>query len=559
MAKTRKPTNDRERLAIVVVHGVGEQGRFEHLEAVAANLKQALVYSKRGPHVELHVADSQTRLSPEHSWRESPVTVRWHTLAGRQMEVVFREVHWADLDVPDTTWNWIKLVGWSLSAAGVRTFSRSEAGTPVERGMRAPLPMRRVKTLWVRAQLFLASLAFLLVLATIGVMDQVLKFLSVRLRVFPKIRNLIYSYLGDVKLYQDWFVRKDERLEVIGQKSRVAIRRRMMRALVQAAADVERGELHGYYVFAHSLGTVVAFNALMEPGMALSNVLTEEEWVNLPDSLKTTREQALPSWLPGSRPPWLDGGAAGRPEEICKRDQIDRGRLLAGMRGFLTAGSPLDKFAALWPEIVLINNEDPGCKVPWINVADIQDVVGGKIDLINPSPPSGTVSGLQPTANFRWSDQLHLGSAHTSYWRADEKDSTRLINQAIRWLEGKPFEQPPPAKRPRWLQWARPWISWFTLAVSVPLLLAALLLLLALLVWLAVPVLAGLSSTAESGAAQLLDVWMRAHSPFGAIWRTALALLPVCAAIIFACSAVRWFWEVLQFDWRAGAKKVGKP
>lgn len=542
MAKTRKPKNDRERLAIVVVHGVGEQGRFEHLESVAANLKQALSYSGRNPHVQLHLADSQTRRSPEHSWRESPVTVRWQTPAGRELEVIFREVHWADLDMPDTTWNWVKLVGWSLSAPGVRIFSRTAAGAPEERGMHAPLRLGLTTILRVRAQLFLASLAFLLMLTTIGVMDQVLKFLSFRVRVFPRIRNLIYAYLGDVKLYQDWLIRKDERLEVICEKSRVAIRRRMMRALVQAAADVERGEIQGYYVFAHSLGTVIAFNGLMESGLALPNVLTEDEWVNLPDSLKTTSEQALPAWLSGPRPPWLDGGAVGKAGEIRTRDQIDRPRLLAGMRGFLTVGSPLDKFAALWPEIVLINDDDPGCKVPWINVADVQDIVGGMINLIRPSPPSGTVSGLQQIADFRWSDQPHLASAHTSYWQA-KKGATRLIDQVVCWLEGEPFARPP-SVRPNWL-------SWVMFTVTALLLFTGLLFVLALLVWAAMALLAGVASTDESVPAQFLSLWARAEHPFSAVWRIALVLLPVCAAIIGICSAVRRFWETLKFDWRA--------
>lgn len=539
MVKSAKSKAGREKLAILVVHGVGEQGCFEHLEAIAANLKQALEHQKRNPCVELHVGDSETRLSQEHSLRESPVTVRWRTADGREIEVLFREVHWADLDMPKTWQNSIKLLGWSLSAPGVRLFSQSTAGTPAERGMCAPELMGLLKRLWVRAQLFVVSLAFLILLVTIGVVDQILKRFSGSLpRFITRILTLVHNYLGDVKLYQDWLERKDERVEVIGQKSRVAIRHRMIRSLVQTAAEVERGEIHGFYVFAHSLGTVVAFNGLMETGVALPNCLTEEEWVQLPAGLKSTSEQALPPSLSAGRPSWLDGGAAGQGGQVRPRDQIDRRRLLAGMRGFLTMGSPLDKFAALWPEIVLINKEDPGCQVPWINVADVQDIVGGKIDLIKPCPDSDSVSGLKLIHNFRWSDQLLLGTAHTNYWRAKNKP-TRLIDRVVSWLEGEPFQEPEPA-RPRWL-------SWFIYAVSVVLIFGALLLVLAWLMSVATATNTSLAGPNAPGIGNILYSSITATPESGVILANALSLLAKGSGVIIVFSTVRWFWERIKF------------
>src|SRR6266545_5490301 len=91
-----------KRIGILVVHGVGEQKRFEFLEDIASHLFKALaadpahranIQIRRGNQVPLH-AETE-------SWHEAPAIVSWQPLAGQYkdgIEVVFREVHWADLD-----------------------------------------------------------------------------------------------------------------------------------------------------------------------------------------------------------------------------------------------------------------------------------------------------------------------------------------------------------------------------------------------------------------------------------------------------------------------------
>ncbi|MEW6542949.1 MAG: hypothetical protein AB1411_04980 [Nitrospirota bacterium] len=419
------------RIGILVVHGVGEQKCFEHLEEIAGNLYNALAKDPaRQAHVQIGLGNQAPLHSPTWGWQETPASVRWRSELGGWIEAVFREVHWADLDEPMTVRRWIDFVLWALAMPGVRPYNVSPASVTQVGLRRLPRRLTRVETIRTRAELFGVSLLFLLILLSINLFNAVLARLSIKLSPLEKAQETLYNFVGDVKLYQDWFVRMDNNLEAIGEKSRVAIRRRMVRALLRTAEAVRTGELDGYYIFAHSLGTVVAFNGLMELNGILPRYLTEEEWNGLNPVFKASdQNQNLYDQAP-RRPPWIQ-----------PTDQIDRRQLFAGLRGFLTMGSPLDKFAALWPLIVPINAQPLPNPVPWVNVADRQDIVAGTIDLF-----SGTnnVGGLQLT-NVPWADQVSPFTAHTSYWKVNARNPDRLIDRLIPWLEGRPLV--PPADR----------------------------------------------------------------------------------------------------------------
>ena len=178
-----------------------------------------------------------------------------------------------------------------------------------------------------------------------------------------RLYAVIYNYLGDVKLYQDYFARTEPDLEVVGEKSRVAIRRRMVRAVIQMAKACRSGELDGYFIIAHSLGTVVAYNTLMDAEDILPNYLTHEEWTDA--ALQPFKKWVAPAdecALPQEprRPPWLTLG-----------EGLDRERLFEHLEGVFTIGSPLNKFAALWPAIVPMHKEPlRGRTILWVNVAD---------------------------------------------------------------------------------------------------------------------------------------------------------------------------------------------
>lgn len=410
-----------QRIGVIVVHGVGEQRRHEHLESIAANFHKALLReSDRHAHVDVrqNIDDDAT----------TPVVVRWRGADRRRFEAHFREVYWADLDEKQSLWNWLKLVGWAIAMPGVRHFSESFYESSAWPNMRLPRRVGMLESVWVRLQLFVISLLFLIMLISVDVAHWLLRRLSFSPDWLARVRFLIYDHLGDVKLYQDWFRRRDENIEVHGERSRIAIRRRMIRMLVQTARDVHEGRLDGYYVVGHSLGSVVAFNGLMEHGHVLANYLSLVEWNELPVILKQRAAVQSPTREVPVRPPWL-----------LPTDAIDRRALFSGLRGFLTLGSPLNKFATLWPALVPVNDDPVFDAVPWINVADCQDIVAGKVSLFAHADRPDELAGLG-IHNIEWSDQWTIATAHTRYWKAGRK--RKLIDALVPWFEGRAFKPP---------------------------------------------------------------------------------------------------------------------
>jgi hypothetical protein len=451
------------RIAVLVVHGIGEQTRFEFLETVASNLYRAV---RRNPqrrakaYIELRRGDQAMRGAAAESWRTAPAVVGWQAPAGEHIEVQFREVYWADLDLPVSWRGSFKLLCWALGVSGLRFYTDARVGPAAQHGMCEPdYPQSGSARLWTRTRLFCISWLFFYIVISVFLLDWLL---LRRVPLFNNFRKLVHNYLGDVKLYQDWFRRDDDTLEAVGQKSRVAIRGRMIRALVATAAQMyatrKTEKLDGYYIIAHSLGTVVAFNGLMETGLALPNYLSREEWAGLPTKLKQRTSKTAPKVQMPTRRPWL-----------MPRDAIHRGRLFDGLQGFVTLGSPRDKGAARWPCIVRTNAQGMSRKelIPWINVADLQDIVGSSIDLFKRCPPANGISGLRKT-EVGWADRWTLASAHTTYWKAKKRahQPDRLVERLVPWLEGGAFERPADRMWP-WLATAIYWVSLVILPAAI--------------------------------------------------------------------------------------------
>lgn len=226
--------------------------------------------------------------------------------------------------------------------------------------------------LTARLRLFFVSNVFAVAAFSLGAVV----FLAKRLVGFnaPSPVRVFVNYISAVKLYSQSRRYDGGFLDAYKEPPRVSIRRRMIRTLVDVAcADYDR-----WYVLAHSLGSVVAFNGLMENAHALPNYLDEERW-------KKVRAHTKPRFA-GSRRAvdYLkeDGDMTpARPLWLGPKDVIYRDKLFAKFRGLLTYGSPLDKFAALWPAKVPINVREPGLdNAEWINVYDATDPVGAHLD-----------------------------------------------------------------------------------------------------------------------------------------------------------------------------------
>ncbi len=113
------------RIGILLVHGIGEQRRFEHLEGEARNIAAALQDDPtlESARVEVHTSSTAAFAAEQQTWQAedvAPVMVEVTDAAGSVTELHFREVWWADLDEPATLRVRIKFWMWGLSMWSLR-------------------------------------------------------------------------------------------------------------------------------------------------------------------------------------------------------------------------------------------------------------------------------------------------------------------------------------------------------------------------------------------------------------------------------------------------------
>lgn len=450
------------RIGLLMVHGVGEQKRFEHLRNETGNLIDAL---KNDNEIErLHVHDRTAEGAPS---RALPPEILIHFVKGQQkFEVTCREVYWADVNDGDSLKTQIYFWSWGLGQWLLRrSIPEDHELERLERlnmelpgSKRGDKPDPRVGPV-TRLRLFLIGAYFSLVLVTLSIANFLLsRIMGMRL---PG-SEIIVQYVGDVKFYQ-----QDHRLKArpaptgLVEAPRVEVRRRMVQGMVDMAiSGVDR-----WYILAHSLGTVVAFNGLMETGHALPNYLAPEQWDAADQAgLASTAEDAADvQQMSPARPVWLKDEAA-----------ISRRALFRNLRGFLTYGSPLDKFAELWPKIVPMNREKNVFRsdFEWVNVFDRTDTIAGNLDEFS-IPTWIDVEGEEPGGkdlrpiNVSYEACPFLLFSHLRYLNHKPRGGG-LIDSVVKWVvSSQPFETPgrgkvntekEPAHRRRivsaYLQWA---------------------------------------------------------------------------------------------------------
>lgn len=436
-------TNAHERIGVLLVHGVGEQGALQHLEQTAAKLVAALKVMPGEPKIDIrtpprrkHGSAALRGVAP---YDQEPTIAIDHRAHGREATIELNEVWWADLDEPDGFLASIGFWLWGLGQWFAKRYEHSRRYDLKNRIMPA-FPWetsgyfrRTLLPVVNRAQLFLLSCFFLMVVTTWSLAKYVASFLSPK-SVKPTI---LVQYIGDVKLYQQRRYASGEPLADIDQPPRTAITKRMVNALVgMALADYDR-----WYVVAHSLGTVVAWDSLNQSPYALANCLSA-------DVVERCRAKGLlridSGDIPASRgdresirPP--------RPRWVADKEIVDRQRLFAGLRGLCTYGSPLDKFAYLWPMIVAQHRDRTAFRddFEWINVFDPTDPVAGAIDSFQSIEKEREGNAARPwPANYGYSAFPLLLLSHINYLRFKAAKKGRLVNRLADWIvSGKPFDQ----------------------------------------------------------------------------------------------------------------------
>ncbi len=365
------------RIGVILVHGVGEQTRFEYLDEYGRDIIRAIGYQ---PGVEVTVdidtAGAAAFHAEQDSWTNGPrgAVQGFVRQNGRVTHCLhFHEVWWADVNERYSLAKQLRFWLWGLAIwAYPRGNPEHELhGTNDVTSPFVPNGNGVWHRRWQIGRLFMVGVVFLLGGATVGIgMLLVQRLLNLRT---PDLLKTVTNYVSGVKLfnqrsrYGPGFAihpPNDDFLDTLDEPPRVSVRRRMIRAIATvAAADYDR-----WYVIAHSQGTVAAFNGLMETPYAWPGYFDAPTWAALRGKFGGPGK-AGPANLPTMprRPVWAT------PNEIAYRT-----RIFQRFRGFLTLGSPLEKFAAIWPARVPISRMCAFRKnTVWINVFDPLDPISG--------------------------------------------------------------------------------------------------------------------------------------------------------------------------------------
>jgi hypothetical protein len=313
------------------------------------------------------------------------------------------------------------------------TLSRKEnSGVGGFSSMRLPVfpDMRPSRlTFWNHVQLF--GIAWICVISSFSITLAVFLLKRLNFGLASPIRIFV-SYVSGVRLYTQSHRGGGGTLDGIREPPRFTMRRRMVRALVDVAtADYDR-----WYVLAHSLGTVVAFNGLMIHAHSIPNYLDERRWHRLrrrADWIGPPRERKNESIdnkieIP-PRPLWISD-----PDVVVYRD-----KLFSKFRGFFTYGSPLDKFAGMWPAYVPINPADAVFppRAQWINIFDRTDPVAASLQAYNNAE-------IRP-ANYGYKASPALLVSHLKYLdlhRSPGRIGKEPADLVVDWLLLDRFEPP---------------------------------------------------------------------------------------------------------------------
>jgi hypothetical protein len=465
-----------ERVGIVVVHGIGEQRRFEFLEEVVRNITFSLEsdLGKSNVRVIVNTDDDAAYRAEQQTWKGEEVATAIIEVVdknGKHINLEFREVWWSDLDEPNSFRTFLGFWCWGLSLWSKPPYDDNKVGT-ASQDMRLPgrsinteqkkrLPdrdkaLRPLHSLY----LFLVSFVIFLLLPLLWVAGRALR----SILGFDIRPEILVEYLGDIKLYQqDARLAKKPLVDLEEHPPRVSIRRRVVSTFVETALE----DYDRWYVLSHSLGTIIAFNGLMETEKSLPNYLEQnlwKKWSNQRPSNCKFKEQDEKEQMTGgyTKKPLTEEDRKNmiprRPSWLELDDVIDRKELFSKLKGFMTYGSPLSKFAVLWPSIVSLNKDELAFidNFEWINVFDPTDPVSDFTRFFDSEGAEEAKIKLSPKEVPYKAGKVHLLS-HGEYLTFNPKRMNPLVRQISRWLiSGEGFQEPLDKDRDKFYRWGWP-------------------------------------------------------------------------------------------------------
>jgi hypothetical protein len=406
-------TEQTEELGILLVHGMGEQKPLEHLRTSARELASFIAGDP-----DLIALDVTDRSGCNGCITIDAIFKRGTPRRKERTRLHLHEVFWADLGISGGALEHIAFWIWGLGQWGAQTVVKGSPSLNTQKLMAIPRFGGEAPTWWQRETRGFASRlmligAALLAILTFFTWSAAKRLVALLSNTLPE-PALIFRFLGDVKIYERPGGPGRGSLLDPNMPMRATIRRRMVGKMLEVAQK----PYDRWYVFAHSLGTIPAFNAIQEAELTLPNYLTQAEWDSLPQDFKTDRPFVPPNQLPSTdymmprRPPWLRDS-----------DGISRLRLFSTFGGLLTFGSPLDKFAGLWPRVVPLNRQ--AAVFPkhseWINLHDPTDPVAARLDAFA-VPADSADSGADDRKalvpqNFACRSSRLFGLSHIRYFK----------------------------------------------------------------------------------------------------------------------------------------------
>ena len=423
-------------IGILVVHGIGDQKQFDCLREIANDIVEYFQSEIDKGYVEVSVdinqADIGTFKETYPSWengKKPPINVRIRpTGYEKNYNLHLREVWWADIDRYQEKFKFSKFWLWGLSLWA----------TPLEKNF--PIlndPDKHLQQLtwvekdencsriWARCEYFLIGVFLLVCQPLLFLIKTLLRFFD-----FNVPLTIIADYVGKLRLYQDSSKAAKELIEDRGNSPRFSIQRRMINALVRMAiSDYDR-----WYVWSHSLGSIVAYNAFSMPEATLSHYVSHAMWKEIQDCKRRDSKKYAEILLDQITPANQNNQRPKPYRPVWQDKRISRKALFEKCEGLITYGSPFWRIADLWTDLVKRNPQaDFSPDFKWFNIIDPSDPVATRIKelFIGDPPAQGQPQFLYPEDIFYRTPKSFL-LAHMEYLSAKKENS--LIGQLWRWM-----------------------------------------------------------------------------------------------------------------------------
>ncbi|WP_375472490.1 tetratricopeptide repeat protein, partial [uncultured Nostoc sp.] len=423
-----------KKVGVLVVHGIGKQKQNEHLTSVVRNIAKTLKDDNSQGALEIQITTNFPNKSNTKKVEKDCISdtgafasIFVKNKINRITQIDFHEVWWADLGEPTTLKTLFSFWAWAFSLWTTSGYFENKIVDNNQAQRRLPKG-KSIQDITIRERLILFGLS-LIAFLILPILATISKFLSL-FDISILHLDTLSQYLSRVQIFEQRFRNSPGALEDFDQPPRVVIRRRMVEALIKMALK----EYEHWYILSHSQGTVLAFNGLMETQQILPNYLSKELWeeVKLSSLYKkaTKDEDEASGYMYPKRPYWLD------PE-----DMIDRRKLFVKLKGFITYGSPLKKFARLWPAIVYLNQDEKVFRsnFEWINIYDPTDPVASPIEeYFTPEDTSTCHNEYKAPCPIDVAYRIngmniHLLS-HIAYLNYSQNQKNICINQISKWL-----------------------------------------------------------------------------------------------------------------------------